>query len=49
MAFDYYATSALCPARWHLRVPDGLSSFRVPQFRMNVFERPLAACYTPGV
>jgi hypothetical protein len=21
LAFDYYAASALCPARWHARVP----------------------------
>ena len=36
LVFDYYATSALGPARWHVRVPFGSSSCRVPQFRMNV-------------
>jgi hypothetical protein len=27
----------------------GSSSGRVPQFRVDVFAQPLAACYTPGV
>ena len=46
-AFDYYAASALCPARWHFRAPVGLSSVRVPQFQRARCERPVAACFTP--
>ncbi len=30
MAFDYYDTSALCPACWHARTPFGRSGVRVP-------------------
>jgi hypothetical protein len=37
-AFGYYAAAALCPARWHFRVPIfGSSSCRVPQFHMGMF------------
>ncbi len=48
-AFDYYAASALCPARSHSRVLFRSSSLRVPQFYVNVFSQPVAARYTPGV
>jgi len=48
MAFGYYAASALCPARWHSRVPFGSSSIRVPQFRVDVFAQPVACLLYAG-
>ena len=47
-AFGYYAASALCPARWHVRVPVGSSSCRVPQFRVSVFAQPVACLLDAG-
>jgi hypothetical protein len=47
-AFGYYAASALCPARWHVRVPCGSSSCRVPQFRVSAFAQPVACLLDAG-
>jgi len=48
MAFGDSAASALCPTRWHVRVPFGPGSIRVPQVRVDVFVQPVACLLYAG-
>ena len=48
-ALGYYAASALCPACWYSRTPEGQGGVRVPQFRKEMLSQPVAAHSTPKV